>query len=114
MLAEIFEYSVETSVCDWIEVKIKHKKLNKKYIKLLFSKFKELDFVYDTYQADNGLFRLNMIGNYNRCNPFLHKGIPPDICISVYKGYCIIIRNHREGYEEMENNIISIIVENLK
>ena len=114
MLVEILEYPVETSVCDWIEVKIKHKKINKKYIKSLLLKFKELDFVYDAYRADNGLFRLNMIGNHNRCNPFLHKGVPPDICISAHKGHCIIMRNGGEEYVKMENNIINIITENLK
>lgn len=114
MLVEILEYPVETCVCNWIEVNIKHKKINKKYIKSLLPKFKELDFVYDAYKADNGLFRLNMIGNHNRCNPFLHKGVPPDICISAHKGHCTIMRNDIECYTKMENNIINIITKNLK
>ena len=114
MLVEILEYPVETCVGNWDVVKIKHNRINKKYIKSLLTKFTELDFVYDSYKADNGLFRLNMIGNYNRRNPFLCKDIPPDICISANKGYCTIIRNGCEKYTKMENIIINIIIENLK
>lgn len=114
MLVEILEYPVETCVCDWIEVKIKHKRINKKYIISLLPKFLELDFVYDAYKADNGLFRLNMIGNHDRCNPFLNKGVPADICIHAHKGYCIIMRNSSEEYTRMENIIINIITDHLK
>jgi hypothetical protein len=114
MKVKIEEYEVETSVCDWWEVKISHKKINKKFIKNLIPKFKELSFVFDAFKADNGLIRLNMLGNENRRNPFLHKNTPSDICIHPNKGYCILMREGSIKYKQMEDIVISVILENLK
>lgn len=107
---EILEYEVNTCVCNWDEIKITHKNINKKFIKQLISDFKKLPFVYDSYKAENGLIRLNMIGNENRKNPFLNRDVPADICINVNKGYCTIMRNGSQEYLIKENQVISLIV----
>ena len=105
----IKEYEVETSVENWDEVSITHKLISKKYLKWLMPKFEQLSFASKVYYANNGVFRICMIGNEKGLIPVFHKNIPEDICIFPHKGYCTIMRNGEQGYYEMEQQVIEII-----
>lgn len=105
----IEEYEVLTSVEDWTEVSITYKLISKKYLKWLMPKFEQVPFASKVYYANNGVFRICMIGNEKGVIPALNRGIPEDICIFPYKGYCTIMRNEKQGYYEMEQQVIEII-----
>lgn len=105
----IKEYEVLTSVENWDEVSITHKLISKKYFKWLMPKFEQLSFASKVYYANNGVFRICMIGNEKGVIPALNRGIPDDICIFPHKGYCTIIRNEKQDYYEMEQQVIDII-----
>ena len=109
----ISEYPVYPSVSDWDEIRLDFKLINKKFIKSLFPKFLELDFIGDCYVADNGLIRLCDIGNTQRLNPFFHRGVEPDICLHIKKGGLTIMRKDREGFKEKEDRIVDVICQSL-
>ena len=109
----ISEYEVHTHIDNWDEVRVDFKLINKKFIQNLFPKFQQLDFIGECYKADNGLIRLCHIDNINMLNPFIHRGVQPDICLFVGKGSVKIMRNTREGHKEREDMVIDVICEEL-
>lgn len=109
------EYEVETCIEDWLEIAITHKDINIEFIEKILPKFIELDFVCDAYFADNGIFRICMLGNEKRLIPLLHKGVPADIILHPKLGRVELMRNHNsEIYKEREDKIIQIICEELE
>lgn len=108
-LPKIKYYEVETEVENWDEISIKHRDITYKFIKKqLAYDLMSLDFIKNITLEDKA-YPLRL-GIYD-----IDGRLSADICLFLHKKKhkITIIRNGREGYAEMENEIVDAIYSSL-
>lgn len=110
MTPKIGEYKVNTSVDDWIEVKVSHDIINQEFIELLIPSLRRLKEVKKCYKAHNDLIRLDVKGLTPDTGWKYHN----DIAIHPKDGHFIIMRNENPEFKAIEDKIINFIIKKIK
>ena len=95
------EESVTTCVDDWDEVRIHHPLYSASFLYSMIFMLEELSFVNSIYIASNGLLRLNIKG--------YKATVWEDISIHPSEGVLLIMRNYKDEYTPLEDEIIDAI-----
>ena len=97
------EEYVSTCVDDWDEITINHPLYSASFLYSLIFILEELSFVDSAYIATNGLLRMNLKG---------HKAtVGEDISIHPNDGSLMVMRNYKDEYAPLEDEIIDTIKE---